>query len=147
MVSGLHPVSPASHKGFGNSTVSGAAGNSSLAKALEVVAAAQSEAQLRNARLLANPRKNTYALHDGPSRPATRIEDKGTVTNTVEDGTGVNATVAEALALVAEASTKNKTAILSSLTTTPAKRAGGYWMENMVQNGASPYAPGGYKVK
>jgi hypothetical protein len=105
-----------------------------------VVAAAQYESKQRNARLLAEPRRNEYVLHHDRPRPSDVLEGNGTVSKPVSDGTGVNATVGAALALVAEAGVKNKTAVKLD------KRGGSYWMENVVHNGASPYAPAGYKV-
>lgn len=125
-----------------NVTIAGASGNSSLAEALKVVAAVQSESQQRNARLLANPRKNEYVLYNDRARPSGLLEGNGTVSKSVFDGTGVNATIGAALALVAEASAKNKTAVRLA----KASGAGSYWMANIEQNGASPYAPAGYKV-
>lgn len=143
-----HPVlAPGRLARISNATV---ASNSSLAKALEIAAASQQESQERNARLLASPRKNEYTLHHDRSRPSDLLEDGGTVSRPVSDGTGVNATVAAALSLVAEASAKNNSIVIGTGTGKDNlklnKRGGGYWMQNMVQNGASPYAPGDYKV-
>lgn len=117
--------------------------NSSLAHALEIVAEAQAEARERNARLLANPRKNEYVLYHDRARPSDLLQSNGTISRQVSDGTGVNGTVGAALKLVSDATLKNKTILHDA---SLEKRGGSYWMENMVQNGASPYAPGGYKV-
>lgn len=71
-----------------------------------------------------------------------QLHDNGTLASSTVEGTGVNGTVSAALALVAEADARNTT----KTTHTIEARAGNFWMENMVQNGASPFAPAGYKV-
>ncbi|KAJ6785862.1 hypothetical protein PWT90_10961 [Aphanocladium album] len=118
--------------------------NSSLAESLELVEAAQAEARSRNARLLGSPRRNKYELRSASaslSGPASYLKENGTVQYSTYDGTGVNGTVSAALSLVAEAFGANMTAPSNRL-----EKRGGYWMEQMVQNGASPFAPSGYKV-
>ncbi len=124
-------------------------GNNSLADALAIVSASQSESRLRNVRLLASPRKNEYVLHHDRAREGNQLREDGTITTPTSDGTGLNATVGAALALVAEASARNKTSVTRRTRNGlgNAKRASGYWMENMVQNGMSPLAPSGYKVR
>lgn len=124
--------------------------NSSLLLAQELVAAAQAEARRRNARLQATPRRNLYQFRQGSPRLSTKMEDGGTVIHSALDSTGVNATVGAAVALVAEAQAQgggsgsgNQTIVGNGGMT---KRAGSYWMESMDQNGASPFAPSGYKV-
>lgn len=97
--------------------------NWTLTEPERIVLLAQEEAQDRNARLLENPRRNLYDFHYG-------------VTDLVKDpetGTGNNETIAIAAATVSESLAGNSTAGLS-------RRAGPYWMENMVQNGKSPFA-------
>ncbi|KAL2018129.1 hypothetical protein VTK56DRAFT_1259 [Thermocarpiscus australiensis] len=126
-----------------NSTT-GTSGNTTLAEALELIRAAQLEDKERNARLLANPRRNNLSFKTGGARTS-QVQTNGTTTARSGDGTGVNATIAWAAALVAEAWARNSTLALGS-NGSQLRRRSSYWMENMVQNGASPFAPSGYKV-
>jgi hypothetical protein len=120
--------------------------DSTLAEALELVKAAQLEQKQRNARLLANPRRNKIAFMSSGARTSL-VDEDGTTAGRSGDGTGVNATVAAAAALVAEASAKNSTIELVGRGGSQLGKRSSYWMENMVQNGASPFAPSGYKVR
>lgn len=118
--------------------------NSTLTEAQRLVAAAQAESQLRNAEILASPRKNTYDFRQGAAQPLSQLEVGGTVLSASSDSTGVNETIGAAVALVAEAHASGNATVRHDGRVE--KRAGSYWMENMVQNGASPYAPSDYKV-
>lgn len=119
--------------------------NNTLAEAQRLVAAAQTESQLRNAEILASPRRNTYDFRQGAAQPLSQLEIGGTVLSASSDSTGVNATVGAAVALIAEAHARGNMTVLQDGRVE--KRASSYWMENMVQNGVSPYAPSNYKVR
>lgn len=148
-----------------NTTASAA--NSSMSEAERLVAAAQAESQQRNARILESPRRNTYQFRQGGAAKAvSQLQGGGTVLRASDDSTGVNATVGAAVAEVAEAyargdGKRNMTVVDGHRPSDHVnlnnnggnndddglmKRASGYWMESMVQNGASPFAPTGYKV-
>jgi hypothetical protein len=109
--------------------------NSTLARAADVVAAAQEESRARNARLLGAPRTNKNAFQVvAPSRAV----DPDT-------GTAVDTTVAQAAAVVAEAMAQNGSIAARGL---GARQASSWWMAQMTQNGRSPYvADSGYKVR
>jgi hypothetical protein len=99
--------------------------NSTLTKLQNIVQAAQEEAAIRNKNLVANPRKNIYQLRDfAIPRP-----------NDTTTGTGVNQNVANAAAFVTEYLSNNG----SVKPTLVERQTSSYWMENMIQNGESPY--------
>lgn len=133
-----------------NSTLA-SSGNETLQDALEIVKAAQAEARARNSRLLASPRVNVYSLREGQNKDnsAPILQKNGTLNVSVSDGTGVNGTVSVAAATIAQVEARNQSLADPQTTdsTQVQRRAGGFWMENMVQNGASPLAPTGYKVR
>lgn len=134
--------------------------NSTLAIALRTVRGAQAEMRELRARLMAAPRRSDFRpAPDAQGRFAAggqRIQPNGTLVSTdpSSDATGINGTVASAAKLVAEAVARNSSLASylqpqnGSATTegTNTKRAGGYWMEGMTQNGVAPYAGAGYKV-
>lgn len=115
-------------------------GNSSLTEAQRLIEAAQAESRERNSRLLASPRRNTYKLRAGGVRSSTGIQDNGVLITSTPDGTGVNATIGAALKTVSKTNT-TRTAEAKKL-----HKRSSFWMESMQQNGASPFAPSGYKV-
>ncbi len=107
--------------------------NSTVLEAERIVKAAQEEARIRNKYLVEHVRKNKYEFRYG-SAPTS----KDTTT-----ATGVNETVANAAALLTEYLARNGTTKM----TLAERQASSYWMENMLQNGNSPYAGvTGYKV-
>lgn len=116
--------------------------NTTLDSARELVKASQAESRERNLRLLGSPRHNSYEPRFDAVEASGQLQQNGTLAATTSEGTGVNGTVAVALALVAEADAGNASTTAAAM----GKRAGSFWMENMVQNGASPFAPSGYKV-
>lgn len=126
-------------------------GNETLQDALEIVKAAQAEARARNSRLLASPRVNVYSLREGQNKDdsAPILQKNGTLSVSVPDGTGVNGTVSIAAATIAQVEARNQSLAdpQTADSTQVQRRASGFWMENMVQNGASPLAPAGYKVR
>lgn len=125
---------------LGNSTT---IANATLGEAQRIVLAAQSEAAKRNARLVANVRRNQYEFRSprqskGPASPAGD-----------DTATGVDETVAAAAVIVTEALTRNGTfGADGAKSDSPleARQSGSWWLEAMVQNGESPFAPSGYKV-
>ncbi|KAL2060471.1 hypothetical protein VTL71DRAFT_9502 [Oculimacula yallundae] len=101
--------------------------NSTLFEAERLVELAQEEARIRNEYLVQHVRKNKYEIKDFTASPMVSAD--------LITGTGVNDTVARADALVTEYLAKNE----SRGGTLLERQATSYWMENMVQNGKSPY--------
>lgn len=129
---------------FGNGTTIGS--NSTIQDALDLVAAAQAESRARNKRLLSNPRTNKHTFHVVPPTPGGPTSDPDPRT-----GTGVNETVSDAAALVAEALATNGSIISSRRLHGPAahqsRQTSSYWMAQMTQNGRSPFVTDpNYKV-
>jgi pectate lyase-like protein len=133
--------------------------NSTLAEARRIVRLAQLESSARNRERFANPRVNTYWAHlDSQSALRARAEDMATFV--------INETVAIAAAIVAEADSAHEEPV--ELPPIPAdilqlrqqmfgeeaggglaKRADGFWMENVPHIGRVPFggaANNGYKV-
>lgn len=119
--------------------------NATISEAEQIVLAAQAEAAERNARLVANVRRNRYEFH-APT------PSKGLLSPSGDDSaTGVNETVAEAAAVLTEVMIQNGTlsvddASAASEGPLQARQSGTWWLEGMTQNGLSPFAPSGYKV-
>lgn len=121
--------------------------DSALAAARKIVRDAQAEAGARNLDRLANPRRNTYDKRNNTAAALkARAEDIATYT--------VNATVAAAAALVAEADAANGTLnkplnfpdkyakYLNKTTASTSgfgKRDTTWWMENVDHNGLMPF--------
>ena len=99
--------------------------NSKLLAAERLIKAAQKEARVRNAYLVAHPRFNTYKFRNFAIVPPI---DNAT-------GTGNNATVAKAAVIVTDSLAKNDTTALAS----SKRQTTTWWMEEIVQNGDSPY--------
>ncbi|KAH8895965.1 pectin lyase-like protein [Thozetella sp. PMI_491] len=131
----------------GNSTI--ASGNGTLSDAEQIVLAAQAEAAERNARLVAQPRRNRYEF-----RSPAAFRGAGADSST---GTGVNETVATAAVLLTETMAHNGFLIVRQTSNSgrqaeehapvlTARQQSTWWLEGMTQNGLSPFAPSGYKV-
>lgn len=134
------PLNPEAHQlnhrivtGGGNATAS----NGTMGEAERIVREAQEESRARNTYLVNHVRKNKYELKDFSVSKADSAPDPLTAT-------GVNDTVANAAAVVTEFLSLNDTVDRNVVP----RQSSTYWMENMVQNGISPFvANATYKVR
>ncbi|KAH9223997.1 pectate lyase superfamily protein-domain-containing protein [Leptodontidium sp. 2 PMI_412] len=107
-----------------------------MGEAERIVREAQEESRARNTYLVNHVRKNKYELKDFSVSKADSAPDPLTAT-------GVNDTVANAAAVVTKFLSLNDTMDRNVVP----RQSSTYWMENMVQNGISPFvANATYKV-